>query len=870
MFKFNTQASSENLQFYEPFPQNLLLNVNHLYFSYSCSDYQPSADVWYSGKRSVVVDYSEPGNEEPFLVPRSSMPPRYMMNHNIILENNPGSINDLFHSTQKDALPEIDGIDWEKCFVHGSGAPLISYLAKDIEDHAGNGYAVLDKPYLKTLTNAGVDLPAAAKVETRSIGLFDSDKEAMSFINWCQQNYDADQEKFPSGMLNVTMSVAPITKDYYEKILRYQRNYTNPNPFEGPALFGENADGTPDEVHLIQDIYFGNGISWCAKVNLGLESVYHTDGTFNKYAWCVNKLHTDNKIIKFLLKFKFYVGTHLPTLILGLERQMREMYKVYLRMPQTVSIDALTATAGWQADLGPELTTNLICNGTLSRNIKGVDDDQMIIADIHEKSVVNAELVGRVRYVHVTTTVLLNIIIRNLFPDPEVCCAILELSQKDWVIYLIDLIIAQIANLELDNEAKEKSVTRGDLLLSLRAVDMKPTDGNVLTWDRTLHKEPLESLRRFSELLPNWPSITHGGPRFLHIVRQCFIQQYEVLKAINHVNAYVSPNLGKEIDQEFTRVTVFDRILSPMPVIFPPVSKPGLVAWPEFTEHLFQVDPGNLATDELFQEAKRINRNVQTGIYEAVRLDPALYSELVQAIDYMDLSKHEFRFWKKVAFYDRLRLCAYRSTGKNVPRSQKMEELIQKKQNFVINEQMQAKNGNFREERKKLCKAQFSRASTDCQKPRTTVQNDIFKIKGDNYEKNKKKRDKMKLKKMGERKEDTPSTQTVKIKVKQIGVRKENLSARSKLKVADLRDALSRCNIGNVKDLRSVINSKSSKADDCHHGGHQPMDVSPERADTEHRTVRRLSSPQPSTSRGPTVDYVWPSVEPMDTDPEED
>ena len=808
-----------------------------------------------------------------------------MMKCKVITKEETGSLNDYFHSIDNDFLPDLDGLDWEKCFVNGSGAPIISYLAKDIDEHAGTGYAVPDKPHLKTLiSNAGVDLSSAAKVETRRIGLFDSDKETTSFINWCQQNYDADQEKFPSGMMNVHMQLASVTGEYTDKIVQHQENYNKPNHYDGPVLFGENPGN--DGALIIQEVCFGNGITWCARVNLGLESIYHNDGTFDRYAWSVNKLHTDNKMLKYLLKFDFYVGTSSPACVTDLGRQLLNMYQIHVKMPKTVTVKALSAAAGWQAELASDwmaVTTNLICNGALTSKPQGVDEEHIIYAETNNNSVVNASILGILRFTHVTTTVLLSVLIRNLFPDPEVCCAILELSQKDWVTYLIHLIITQLADHGLSLKAKKESTTRGELLLSLRVLE---TYDNGFYKTKYKQKEPLESLRRFSQLLPNWPSITYGGPRFLHIVRQCFIEQYEVLKSINHVNAYIAPNFNKEIDQDFVRVVTFDRLLSPMPTVLPPEPKPGLVAWPEFADNIFQVDPGNLVTEELFQEAARLNRNVQTGIYEAVRLNPHLYGDLVQAIEHVDLDKYEFRFWKKVAFYDRLRLCAYRTTGKNVPRSQKMEELIKKKQTFVLNEQMEAKSGEFRKERKELCKAQFSRATMECQTPRTGVQNDIFKIKGDNYEKNKKKREKLKLKKIGKRKENPSSGKT--------------------LKLVDLRDTLSRMNIGKIKDLRSIISKNTSKDDDCHRGGCQPMDVSPRLeqvpnspSNTEYRVIRRLPTPPPSTSydrvapatvtsgalehlttkedrtaenprRVKIRDYVYPTIELMEAESEED
>ena len=75
-------------------------------------------------------------------------------------------------------------------------------------------------------------------------------------------------------------------------------------------------------------------------------------------------------------------------------------------------------------------TTNLICNGGLLNKVISCADGKWCLPLEDLPAPFKAYLIGDVRYGYITSNILLAIIIQDLFPDPEVCCNLLELDQK--------------------------------------------------------------------------------------------------------------------------------------------------------------------------------------------------------------------------------------------------------------------------------------------------------------------------------------------------------------------------------------------------------------------------------------------------------
>ena len=115
---------------------------------------------------------------------------------------------------------------------------------------------------------------------------------------------------------------------------------------------------------------------------------------------------------------------------------------------------------------------------------------------------------------------------RNLFPDPEICCNILEIDQREWTDFIITFIVRHLSETNVNPHVKASATTRVDLFLSLREYENTPEG-------RQMCGNPPDHIVKFAKLIPDWPTVVHGGPRYLHIVRQFFISQYETMKKMD-------------------------------------------------------------------------------------------------------------------------------------------------------------------------------------------------------------------------------------------------------------------------------------------------------------------------------------------------
>ena len=744
--------------------------------------------------------------------------------------------------SKENCLPAIENIEWTDCLPNK--APLICYLAKDMGELA-NGYSLPSKPHIDLLkSRVSLDAHTHHTVEMKEITIRESsDEEVRMFHTWVWQNHNADDEKFPTGLLSLDVEELKIRTEDYEELLKVQRDLRDEKTGEVdleifiPSYYAKNCH------QLIAKIIIGNGITWFGSIRFPWRMV-ESKGKL-KYMLHVVNLKATSPIIKLIDNIGDYItGQGIINDRNGIQDEIYNIYGIMVKLPIPVEMDAISALAGWNFPKSDMFTTNLICNGGLLNKVISCADGKWCLPLEDLPAPFKAYLIGDVRYGYITSNILLAIIIQDLFPDPEVCCNLLELDQKDWIKYVLSMITSLLAEQSINPAVKKTALTRQDLLLSLRGWDNSGPK-------RTMMKFPDEGLLKLAKLIPDWPTIVHGGPRFLHIVRQKFCEQYPVLKSIDFKHLVIKPRFDKEVDQNFQKIVLFQRPLLTDISVLPGTNNQGLCCWPDYEATVFQMDLNNMSTQKLFEEAKRIGRNVQESVLEAVRLCPVRFMEISEAIDELDLDLYENRFWKKAAFYDRLRLCSFRACGLEFRRSTQMEDLIQKKQNFVVSEQLSAKSGPYREHHKDLCSVLANRNSgSSAQTPRTSIQSEIFKeTKGPNYWRNKARKEQLKRAKHEQNRKDEVTAPAAKF---------------------DLRSKLSNRNSGSISH---ASRTQSFGVTPFHHGGEYSTGTSKDivsdatRAFREPRTPpRRSSSDKAATVTSGAYEASTPSSTRQDND----
>ena len=264
---------------------------------------------------------------------------------------------------------------------------------------------------------------------------------------------------------------------------------------------------------------------------------------------------------------------------------------------------------------------------------------------------------------YLTYNVLMALLHRQLFPDPELVCRLSRCTQEQWTSWFTHVIRDTLVGAAVDAvhmPAAIKSGSRAELMLCIRVRDK---DGAI----------PLEAPARIKFLagLVVWPTLTMGGPRYLHCVRHKYLGQYSVL-----LKSIAFPGMDQFFKHEVTPMDRLDAVYGHedvmianehMAVPFPgyDVFHMGMVFHPHLESSPFQFqEPGEvgflLSISRLKKAAKSLGtRGLREGMLEWTRLSYVRSENLFEAMRESDPLARYFKGW-----YEAFRLQYLRGTGR--------------------------------------------------------------------------------------------------------------------------------------------------------------------------------------------------------------
>ena len=108
---------------------------------------------------------------------------------------------------------------------------------------------------------------------------------------------------------------------------------------------------------------------------------------------------------------------------------------------------------------------------------------------------------GDIKFGFITYNVLAGLLLRDVFPDPDVLCWYLKTDQPNAVTWFLDWVLKSLEGIEVYQAAEEESQTRAGMIRSLRLRDER---------DR-FEPDTSVNLKVWIEVLGSWPSVTNGG-----------------------------------------------------------------------------------------------------------------------------------------------------------------------------------------------------------------------------------------------------------------------------------------------------------------------------------------------------------------------
>ena len=614
-------------------------------------------------------------------------------------------------------------LDWNKLLPNH--ATLLDYLKADHVSTNGIGYQVPDQTLINEMSKSfGTNVFSLYNCQIKEVRIgYSSEIEIQEFITFVDNEFRSDQKRFPSGLLPLQVESIGILQADYDKLkmkLKKQREGKRKRFCESFLAEIPPVSMTSKCQQLPAKIIIGNGVTWMASICLPWNRVVYDDKE-TMFELEVFDMSKYINIFQWLKSFHAWTGFKIADDRKILQETLLDLYNLKIVFPKTLELSTLATAAGWRIPKTDAFTLSLLTTGTILNKLVGHGDNKWCKDFEKLPDSLKTYLIGDLSSINNICTVLLSLLIRNLFPDPSVVCRILDLDQFSWIEYFNYMIADIFADKSISSDKRSLSRSREELLMCISGTEDKNQ----------------ELLDKFSHLIPAWPTVIHGGARYIHHARKFFLCQYEALKDICIQHPNIRPNLSKDLtDKPNLAEVTFDRDIN-LSIQIPGTRENGLVCLPEFLPNCFPVDPPALSRPELFEQAKSVGRNITTGFLEAICIQPSLVPQIFQILENTDLSSDDWKWWKgKVTFYDKIRINYRALTGKEPPVVNQLEDVINKKQHNVIREQKKAMNYGSRKQKKDMITS-LSIRSKQGFKTRSNIQQQMHgTLPGNNWMKN--------------------------------------------------------------------------------------------------------------------------------------
>ena len=309
--------------------------------------------------------------------------------------------------------------------------PSLSIL-KELQDSKAISYSMLDK------------------CEIREIIVGESSEfEVKQFVDWTTTMHDRDDVSLPCSGLSLTIQTVDISlRDIYR--IAGLIPLDAPRKILSCELETDQRDDSPEDTwkKLPTKKLVGNGVTWAAVISINL-------GTAGR-PWLSTVQVQDGirEIKKDLMIIEDVYG-----ILTGISFKMK-----------FVELEVLAHIAGWHMR-GFSLTCMSVqVQGTiLNRCVDNADGKWGQLWEYVSRSM-KIYALGNLRVGYSAMIVLLGIIIRDLFLDPDVFCKQMRLYQYQATRWVCELLLASCKFMEVNEELLHMTATRGDLICAISRI----------------------------------------------------------------------------------------------------------------------------------------------------------------------------------------------------------------------------------------------------------------------------------------------------------------------------------------------------------------------------------------------------------------
>ena len=260
---------------------------------------------------------------------------------------------------------------------------------------------------------------------------------------------------------------------------------------------------------------------------------------------------------------------------------------------------------------------------------------------------------GDIKFGFITYNVLAGILLRDLFPDPDVLCKYLEFTQETAVNWFSEFLLFSLEGIEYHQGDEEIAQTREEMIQTLRFRD---ENGKLCAISPPY-------IRLWTELLGSWPSLTNRGCRFLLQCRQWLpVQMRALARARIQWSDAREIQFPKESDLVYSRFGLSPEQIGEQSWREPVPGTLRMMRPPGITVGVVNFDMGSIRSSILGRACAGTGRSQRWSILEWVMLTP---ENLKKFFARMRVDEGFRKFYQNI--FDLLRLVHMRIFDEKAP-----------------------------------------------------------------------------------------------------------------------------------------------------------------------------------------------------------
>lgn len=395
-----------------------------------------------------------------------------------------------------------------------AGAPLLDFLASTVDRLESWKYPPGEEiKFYQKARNLSYKLLDEVMVKEIIVGET-SDEEIRSIASWMWDQWEKDQRMNPTQIMSLDNEEIRISLyDIYRLSGKIECEF--------PRAVSKEEDrkrpGLPEDrpCQLPTKIMFGNGLSYCVIISIKLERN-------SRGEYLLHRIKVQEEVVKLLEALPVCTG-------LGIKGDVTDIEFYYsLLAGRTVSLQgyidlaALAVISGYNLMAKSMTPMGVQVIGHTLNKCCSTGDGKWAYGWHEIPESLQLYGIADIMFGHMCYSILSTILVRDIFPDPEITCKFFNVPDQWFAIaWINELICWSLDGIEIHNVDFDKAKSREEMILSLRYR---------YSAESPLMEESPAKVKIWCKLIGGWPSLTNGGCRYLLQAREKFLEQAQVLK----------------------------------------------------------------------------------------------------------------------------------------------------------------------------------------------------------------------------------------------------------------------------------------------------------------------------------------------------